>query len=217
MTPRRIITSVAVLLCTHLTVFGQYFLDAGFESYAVESGQFTQSGAGPWQFNNDAGVVDPPAPNTSLEVLNTWSATYDPVDGEQYASTYAGADTILQSVTINTPGDYILSVWAASPGGTVTIRTSTLTLQDGGFRFNINGLVGSEQAVEIGSGWVQYSTEFNVASAGDYTVGVRNTRTAPYFINYDAFAITPVPEPSLALWGLLGLGLTYAVTRRRRS
>ncbi len=84
---------------------GQAFVDPGFESYGVSAGGFIQPASGPWLFGNDAGLVEPPAPNSSTGPLNTWSAIFSPVEGQQYASTYAGADTLRQMVTFSAPGD----------------------------------------------------------------------------------------------------------------
>ena len=96
---------------------GQTFLDPGFENYTVSPGGFVQPTSGPWLFANDAGVVEPFAPNSSTGPGNTWSATFSPMQGAQYASTYAAIDTLQQSVTFDAAGNYRLSVNAAAPDG----------------------------------------------------------------------------------------------------
>jgi len=217
---------VAVLgaLFTHSTstVQGQVLVDGGFESYAVNSGGFVQPVSGPWLFANDAGVVEPFAPNSSGGALNTWSATFAPVEGQQYASTYAALDSLRQVVSFTTAGLYRMSVSAAGPSGSLTIPSvGTFTLGDGEFTFLFdNTPVGSLQTVSAGSSWSLFSADFTVTAPGDYQVGVRNTRSAPYFINYDAFAVEPVPEPAVLQLALaLGAGVVVrrALRGRRRG
>ena len=60
---------------------GQVFTDPGFENYDVNPGGFIQPTFWAWLFGNDAGVVEPPAPNSSTGPLNTWSATLAAVEG----------------------------------------------------------------------------------------------------------------------------------------
>jgi hypothetical protein len=177
---------------------GQGFTDPGFENYAVSSGDFVKPTSGPWLFSNDAGVVEPYASNSSTGALYTWSATFSAPEGQQYASTYAGSDTIRQVVSFDAAGDYMISVYAAAPDGSVTIPTvGTLTLEDGEFTFTVgNTAVDSLHTVPTGSSWNLYSAVFTISSPGDYLLGVRNEKVAPYFINYDAFAIQLVPEPT---------------------
>ena len=117
----------------------QVLVDPGFESYAVSSGGFLKPTSGAWAFRNDAGVVEPFSPPTSTAVLNTWSATFAPYEGEQYASAYAGSDWFDQEVFFPAPGQYLLSVYAASPGGTVIINGGTQQLVAGDFRFAVGG------------------------------------------------------------------------------
>jgi hypothetical protein len=185
---------------------GQTFLDPGFESYAVSPGGFVQPASGAWLFANDAGVVEPFAPNSSTGLLNTWSATFAPVQGEQYASTYAAADSLQQSVVFGAAGDYRLSVNAAAPDGSVTIPPlGAFQLGDGRFTFTLgNTAIGSPHTVTAGSGWSLFTADFTIPIPGSYQLGVRNTATSPYFINYDAFEVQPVPEPSTVALGLLG-------------
>lgn len=189
---------VTVLVFTGRDVCGQALTDPGFESYAVSSGGFVKPSSGPWLFNNDAGVVEPISPNSSLGSLNTWSATFAAPEGEQYASTYAGADFIKQMVSFGTAGNFTISVYAAAPDGTVTFPSQApKVLEDGQFDFTLQGsAVGSVQTVPKGSNWNLYTATFNIVSPGTYEVGILNTKSAPYFINYDAFAIQPVPEPA---------------------
>ncbi len=180
----------------------QSFTDPGFESYSVADGAFLRPASGEWIFVNDAGVVDPPSPSSSTGPLNTWSATFPAIQGEQYASTYAGLDSLSQSVFLAAPGAYLLSVYAAAPDGSITIPPlSPQTLVDGEFTFILNNSpIGNSHSVTAGATWTLYSVEFSIDTPGSYLLGLRNTRADAYFINYDAFEITPVPEP--AAWQL---------------
>jgi hypothetical protein len=210
-------TLLAGIAACALNLHGQVFTDPGFENYSVASGGFVQPASGPWLFGNDAGVVEPPAPNSSTGPLNTWSATFAPVAGLQYASTYAGSDTLRQLVSFSAAGDYRLSVYAAAPTGVLTIpAVGTLTLGGGEFTFTLgNAAIGSLHPVTAGTSWGLFTADFTIAAPGAYQLGIRNTLPAPYFINYDAFTLQPVPEPStmaLALVGALGV----AVCWRRR-
>ncbi len=199
----------------------QVLSDAGFENYAVTSGGFVKPASGPWLFNNDAGVVEPFAPNSSTGVLNTWSATFAAVEGQQYASTYATLDSLRQVVSFPAAGDYRISVYAAAPSGSVTIPSlGTLPLGSGEFTFLFNDTpIGSLHPVPDGSTWNVFSADFTVPTPGAYEVGVRNTRAAPYFINYDAFAVQPVPEPTVVQLSLafgVGVIVVRALGRQRR-
>src|SRR5438045_2010175 len=101
----RVLSIALVMSSLAAALHGQVFTDPGFESYSVNPGEFVRPSLGAWLFGGDAGVVEPPAPNSSTGPGNTWSATFAPVDGQQYASTYAGADTIRQGVVFVTAGD----------------------------------------------------------------------------------------------------------------
>lgn len=184
--------------------FGQVLTDPGFESYAVSAGQFVRPAAGAWSFVNDAGVVEPFAGNSSTGTLNTWSATLPAYEGAQYASTYASLDSIRQTVVFSSAGDYEISVFAASPAGSLTIPgVGNSTLVDGEFTFALgNAAVGATHVVDAGGAWERYSATLSIPAAGNYQLGIRNTLAAAYFINYDAFSIRSVPEPST-----LGLGV----------
>ena len=207
---------MAALVVSSLNLLnGQTFLDPGFENYTVSPGGFVQPTSGPWLFANDAGVVEPFAPNSSTGPGNTWSATFSPMQGAQYASTYAAIDTLQQSVTFDAAGNYRLSVNAAAPDGSVTIPSAgTFQLGDGHFTFTIgNTAMGSPHTVTAGSSWSLFTADFAIAAPGSYLLGVRNTSASPYFINYDAFAVQPVPEPATVALGLLGV-LSLAVSGR---
>jgi hypothetical protein len=215
------VLSIALVLSNLVgTLHGQVFTDPGFESYSVNPGEFVQPSLGAWLFGNDAGVVEPPAPNSSTGPLNTWSAMFAPIDGQQYASTYAGADTIRQGVVFANPGDFRLSVYAAAPTGSVTIPSvGTFALGEGEFTFTLaGGAIGSAHTVPAGTGWSLFTADFTVNKSGTYQLGVRNTTATPYFINYDAFEIQPVPEPSTIALGLLGaVGIILGGKWRRRA
>ena len=92
---------VAAVWITANTSYGQALTDGSFEAFAVSSGGFVKPTSGPWVFTNDAGVVEPLVPNSSTGPLNTWSATFAAQDGQQYVSTYAGADSISQLVSFS--------------------------------------------------------------------------------------------------------------------
>jgi hypothetical protein len=193
------------------------FTDPGFENYAVSSGDFLKPTAGPWTFTNDAGVVEPFAPNSSTAVLNTWSATFSPVEGQQYASTYAAGDSIRQAVTFASAGQYEISVYAAAPSGSVTIpNVATLSLSSGEFVFTLaNVSVGSPHTLSPGTAWTLFTDEFSIDTPGIYQLGISNTAIDPYFINYDAFTIQAVPEPSSIL--LAGLGILSVTALPRQA
>src|SRR4051812_47903330 len=201
----RIAARVVVVIGCITTLHGQVFTDPSFESYAVSPGGFVKPASGAWLFGNDAGVVEPPAPNSSTGALDTWSATFAPVDGQQYTSTYAGADTIRQTVAFSAAGDYRLSAYAAAPNGSLTIPgVGTYALGAGEFTFTLaNATIGSLHTVPAGSGWSLFTADFTVSAPGSYQLGVKNTAAATYFINYDNFAIQPVPEPSTIALGFL--------------
>lgn len=189
--------------------------DGGFEGYSVAAGGFVKPASGIWSFANDAGVVRPYAPNSATALLFTWSATRNAYEGQQYASTYAGSDMITQDAAFPAAGKYELSVEAFAPGGTITIPDVLYNcpLTDGAFRFRFDHVnVGLVQTVSMNSDWTRYSTIVDVPAAGTYEVGVLNTATAPYFINYDAFAVQSIPEPATA--GTL-LVLGFALLRRQ--
>ncbi|HBO42596.1 MAG TPA: hypothetical protein DD670_01405 [Planctomycetaceae bacterium] len=196
---------------------GQTLLDPGFESYALNSGAFVVPDSGPWSFSNDAGIVEPYSPNSSTGPLNTWSAMFAALEGEQYASTYAGGDTIRQVVSFDTAGDYIISVHAAAPEGSVTIpAVASLSLEDGEFTFTLqNNPIGETHTVVKGSSWSLCSAILTIDSPGDYTLGIQNTKWAPYFINYDALSVQPVPEPTVVVM-LLSLGMAVVGVRATR-
>ncbi len=179
------------------SALAQVVADPGFESYSLAAGDYLIPSSGPWLFNNNAGVVKPFSPPTSTAPLNTWSGTFAAFEGAQYASAYAGADWFDQSVSFPAPGDYLLSVYAASPGGTVVLNGGTHQLTTGDFRFAVGGVVrGPTFTPLLDSDWARYSTVVSIPAAGSRLVGFHTTKTDSYFINFDAFSVTPVPEPS---------------------
>jgi len=197
--------------------FGQTILDAGFEDQAVASGGFLRPSTGAWTFNNDAGIVRPFSTNSSTGPLNTWSATFAPIEGQQYVSTYAGADFVKQGILFSTPGDYRILCYAAAPDDSVTIPpVGPQTLTSGQFTFTLgNSGIGTVHTIAPGSTWSLYSATFNVPAPGAYDLGIRNTLLASYFINYDAFQIQSVPEPRSTLIFLFGLAAGTALLRFR--
>jgi hypothetical protein len=197
--------------------FDGAFSDPGFENYTLSGGEFVKPTSGPWMFVNDASVVEPYSPNSSTALLNTWSATFAAMEGEQYACTYAGLDSIRQTISFGTAGEYRISAYAAAPDGSVTIPGhGTLLLEDGEFTFALgSSAIGSLHTVPAGSSWTSYSADFTIEKPGNYTLGIWNTKTDSYFINYDSFSIHPVPEPStMALLAMGGAGVLFAACRR---
>jgi len=83
-----------------------------------------------------------------------------------------------------------------------------LLLGNGEFTFTLGNLaIGSAHVVTAGNSWTLFEADFSIAAPGTFQLGIRNTLASPYFINYDAFAIQPVPEPStlvLALAAIVG-------------
>ena len=193
---------LGLVVTNPMIVNGQTLTDPGFEAYAVNSGSFVRPTTGPWSFGNDAAVVKPPAPNSSTGPLNTWSATFAAIEGQQYASTYAGGDSIRQFVSFDAAGLYRVSAYAAAPSGSVDIPpTGSSTLVDGQFSFTLgNAAIGTPYTLTPGSDWSLFAADFTIPTPGSYQIGIRNNTAAPYFINYDAFQIQPVPEP--AVWQL---------------
>jgi hypothetical protein len=188
------------------------FLDPSFESYNVAPGT-SEVGfnlPGPWQFTNDAGVTEPydPYPGTGFGVS---SATIPAHDGDQYVSTYAGTDYIVQEVTLS-PGQYELSIYAAY--GDIGAEFFV----DGEFAFawdpnpNVPSLISPTFAVAMSSDWTQYSMILEIVGPSPEThlVGIVNSLTAPYLINYDSASLTslssvPVPAAAWLFGSALGL------------
>lgn len=215
----RLAAATALSVLTGLAARAQVLVDPGFEEWAVVPGRYSVPATGPWQFENDAGTVRSPSPNTSTGVLHTWSATRDAYEGAQYASTYAGLDRIRQQVRFDVPGLYELSVAAFAPSGTLTIpgvfENGPLPLIDGRFRFLFGtNRTGDEWIVPAGEDWARYSTTVTVDVPGTYDVGVANTLQGVYFVNYDSFAIRAVPEPQVV--AILATAIAGAACRRRK-
>jgi hypothetical protein len=187
--------------------------DPGFESFDVDPGGFTKEN-GAWSFDNDAGVVQPYAPNSSTAILNTWSATFDAIEGEQYASTYAGGDRIFQSVTFEKSGEYLFEVFAAAPGGSVNTGGGYIPLSWGSFYFQVGLQSAGYFVLYPDTDWAKYSATAYV-EAGTHLVQIKNGASAPYFINYDAFSLTLVPLPA-SIW-LLGSALAGLGWLRRKQ
>jgi len=212
-----VLSFVGVCLCAGSTAHAQAILDPGFEQILVPSGDFLRPTTGAWTYVNDAGVVRPPGRSTGTEVFDTWSATRPAFEGAQYASTYAGSDTITQPVTFNRAGTYELSVMAFSPSGILEIPGNPglfMPLERGEFSFQLGGQVGPTWVVPLNSDWTRYATTFDVPAPGAYPVGIANTRSAVYFVNYDDFRITPVPEPSAAALVMMIVGCAASGHRR---
>jgi hypothetical protein len=188
---------LGLILTDPVMVNAQTLTDPGFETYPVSSGGFLRPATGPWLFGNDAGVVEPFAPNSSSGSLNTWSATFGAIEGQQYASTYAAGDSIRQSVSFDAAGQYRVSAYAAAPSGSVTIPgVGAFTLGNGDFTFTLgNAAIGTPYTMTPGTDWSLFSADFTIPAPGNYQIGVRNNTVSSYFINYDAFQIQAVPEP----------------------
>lgn len=217
---RMTIAAICLLALPLRVSHGADFVDPGFESYTVSAGEFVKPTSGSWLFgaNTDAGVVEPYSPNSSNGPLDTWSATLVAHEGQQYASTYAGGDTIRQRVMFGAVGDYWISVYAAAPDGSVTIPSvGTLPLVDGEFTFTLESIpFSTPRIVPKGSSWSLYRVLLSIGEPAPYTIGIANTRTAAYFINYDSFSIQPVPEPStMAVLAMALAGFAFLAWRRR--
>ncbi|MGB0715190.1 MAG: PEP-CTERM sorting domain-containing protein [Phycisphaerae bacterium] len=200
--------------CFGQTSIAQMLQDPSFESYDVAPGEFLIPKDGPWVFNNDAGVVEPFSPNSTLGVdLDTWSATFDAFDGEQYVSTYAARDSISQLVDIPDDGVYIVQVYAAAPDGTIQFPGSDpKDLVTGGFTISIGDQTSEVFEIAPGTDWTLYAAPF-VLEAGEQDFRIANFGLASYYIHYDNIAI--VPEP--ATLSLLALGAFATRLRRRRN
>lgn len=216
--PTLLLAALLTLACTESTP-AQAVLDPSFEDYSVDPGGFTKSAAGAWTFENDAGVVEPISPNSSNGPLDTWSATFAALEGTQYASTYAGSDQISQQLSFPAAGEYELSIWAASPRGTVELpNVGELTLTTGDFQFVLDGsTVGDIHTPPLDAGWARYDATFSVAAAGEHDIGVLNLKSAPYFINYDVLRVSLIPEPSVIGMLVVGWLALTVVGRRRRA
>jgi hypothetical protein len=208
--------TLIVLFALTNSALSQTVLDPGFESYSVSAGEWTNVDGGPWQFNNNAGVVEPFAPPTVLSPLMTWAATIAPYDGQQYASAYAGSDFFDTIVDFPMPGDYFLSVYAASPPDSSDVNDAVPTLTTGAFRFALGGAVtGPTFVPPLDAEWNRYSTTVRVNSAGPRLVGFHTTKTAPYFVYFDAFSLGRIPEPATLGLALIAL-IAPARWHRRR-
>lgn len=191
----------------------QVLSDPGFEAIPVGTGMYVRPRTGVWMYENDAAIVRPYAPNTSLATFQTWSATFAPIEGEQYACTYAGGDRISQYVTFPHPGTFELAVWAAAPSGTLTDGDETRPLVQAAFRFVFSGIdAGPVFTLEPGTGWTRFSTMVEVTAPITLAVGVHNQYLASYFIHYDGFS---VPAPSAI--AALGVALLPCTRRRRQD
>ena len=114
--------TAAVTACLLAPTSQAYVSNPGFEGYSVAPGGFTQVQDSPWTFNiHTTGVTEPFT--TTIPVTSApgtpYYATFSAYEGSQYISAYAGAGSFTQNVSL-TPGEYELSVWAASgPGSRV--------------------------------------------------------------------------------------------------
>jgi hypothetical protein len=95
----------------------------------------------------------------------------------------------------------------------------TWPLEDGEFTFILqNTPIGDLHTVVKGSSWTSYSAVFSINSPGTYTLGIHNTKMAPYFVNFDSFTVQSVPEPStMVLLATVAASLLFMVGRRQRK
>lgn len=207
------ITVVLLGLTFASNSLAESFVEAGFEGYSVAPGQFVRPSSGVWTFTNDAAVVRPFAPPTYTGSFSTWSATRPAYEGQQYACTYAGADALTQSVSFLQAGTWAISVYAFAPSGQLDFGGGSppVPLANGQFRFAIDGVdVGPTFTVPAGSDWTEYQTQFAIL-AGAHSLGIHNPTIGTYFINFDSFSLTAVPEPGC---GLAVLGIAALMRRR---
>lgn len=216
MSSRRVIVLIglaAVFACQ--SAMAQMIQDSSFEGYEVDPGEYLIPKDGPWVFNNDAGIVEPFSPNSTIGVdMDTWSATYTPFDGEQYVSTYASRDSISQMIDIPADGTYIVQIYAAAPDGTIQFPGSDpKDLVTGGFTISVGNEISQIFQIAPGTDWSLYAAPF-MLEAGEQELRIANFGLASYFIHYDN--ITIVPEPATLTILALG-GCAVGLRRRRRQ
>ena len=181
-----------------------------------------------WVLENDAGLNNAGgAPGWTYETSSpgtivTSTEAVSPTEGSGFGITYAGRDSFTQSITITEAGRYTFSVLANAFEGFVDTNETgvalTNDLLDGSFELFAGAETSSVFDVAVSSGWETFSWTTTL-SAGELTFGIQNSRTEPYAIGYDNFAITQiaaVPLPAGGLLLLTAFGGVAALKRRKK-
>jgi hypothetical protein len=201
------------------------FTDPGFESIATAPGAFSSLGD-PWDLRGtNTFVVQPFIPHTSspTSCCMVRSAVFDSIDGEQYLSTYAGGALFAEDIAFALPGTYEVSVYAASPSGSVFLshfQPVNAVFVPADFTFELNRQpIGPLHHLEPGTNWTRFSTTFTIGEPGVYQLGINNETFASYIINYDRLSITAVPEPMGLTILAIGMffGVIFPLRRIRRN
>lgn len=182
----------------------------------IPNGSFEDSTS--WVLNNDAFI-----PFSSISHGDSWATPVEdrvqytfledvsPIDGEHFAITYAGFDTLSQSIHILSDGTYHLSVYANAITGKSNTASSiaspkfALTMGDHSATFK----------EKTGDGWNIYTLSAYL-TAGQYDIQIENLTRGVYSIAYDNVVVAPasIPEPSSSL--LFGLSGALLFFHRRR-
>src|SRR5262249_22547698 len=153
----KVTTFFVVLLVARSLAAAQSFVDPGFEAVIVPAGQYLRPVGTAWSYNNDASIVRPYSAPEQLGFPNTWSATFAPFDGAQYACTYAGGDRLEQAISFSSIGTYTISVHAAAPSGVAHFPHSDVPLDDGVFTFTLDGVdIGTLFTIVPGTDWTPF-------------------------------------------------------------
>lgn len=160
--------------------------------------------------------------NTPVAVGATWTSQEDVTapDGESFAITYAGLDSISQSILIPEAGTYEFSLdWNGIEGfftnsdgsvlgsGTGVFRLFADTAFGGGSRGE-DVLLSDAVTATTAGGWETFTWSVDLP-AGEVLVGVENIELASYAIGFDNFRVVPAP-------GAFGVVLAGGLLARRR-